>query len=126
LTVIRAGNSFNYFAASTSRLSTQSSEGWYDLDPNYRVITQAPLKEGETHDLGQGDPMPASSEPTHQDPSLPWTDHIYTLERFKNEGSHWRVKGYTNRVEIKNLWLRTIFPLLTTIITAQYFIYPFL
>ena len=36
LTVIRAGNSFNYFAASTSRLSTQSSEGWYDLDPNKR------------------------------------------------------------------------------------------
>jgi len=88
-----AGNSSSYFAASASGLNTQSSGGWYGLDPNHRVITQAPLKEGENHDLGQGDLIPGCFEPSHQEPSLPWTDHICTLERFKNEGNHWRVSG---------------------------------
>ena len=60
LTVIRAGNSSSYCATSASRLNTQSSAGWCDLDPNPRVITQAPLKEKEKDGLGQGDLRPRS------------------------------------------------------------------
>jgi len=33
-------NRLSYFAASASRLSTQSSGGWNDLDPSAHVVTQ--------------------------------------------------------------------------------------
>jgi len=67
LTSIRAADRFSYFsAAAASRSSTQSSGGWNDLDSN------PVLKEKEEdEDLGQSDIVPGSSEPFHQEPSLP-------------------------------------------------------
>jgi len=44
-TVLWLASGFISFAASASRLSTQSSRGWNDLDPNSRVVTQVPYKE---------------------------------------------------------------------------------
>ena len=44
-------------SATTSLLSTQSSKGWHDRDPDLRIGTQALLKEEEDNDTGQGDTM---------------------------------------------------------------------
>ena len=63
LTVIRAGNSSSYFAAS-------ASGGWYDLDPNPRVKRRWRRR---SMTLVK---MSSSFELTHQEPSLPWTDVV--------------------------------------------------
>ena len=78
LTCIRIANKHSYFAATTaaSRSSTQSSGGWNDQDHSPCIVTQAPLKEEgkeEKGDLGRGDTMPGSFEPSHRELSLPYT-----------------------------------------------------
>jgi len=49
----------------------QSSSGWNNQDPSPCVVTQALSKEEEEKDdLGRGDTMPGSFEPTHRELSL--------------------------------------------------------
>jgi len=68
VTRVRAANQFAATAASLS--STQSSGGWHEGQG------QEKEQEKEQDDLGQGDAMPGSFEPVHQEPSLAWKKNL--------------------------------------------------
>jgi len=81
---VRAANRFA--AAAANRLSTQSSGKWHEEQGQGQRQMEEQEQEQEQDDLGQGDVMPGSFEPGHEQPSLACKknlDDFLTLFRIK-------------------------------------------